>query len=201
MEEIWKDVTGYEGLYKVSNFGQVKSLKRLNSYGRTVPEKILKPHPNVKSGYLCVNLHKNNKQTMVFIHRLVATAFIPNPQNLPQVSHKDETRTNNAVDNLEWVTNKENANTPKRKERLREINTGKKTSQESKQKLSETMSKIKGRKFMCDGIYFKSATDLAKYLELPLETFLHYANRDRKIPTTLPKFLELTQRGYEPNEN
>lgn len=200
MEEIWKDVVGYEGLYKVSNLGRVKSLKRINSYGRTVPGKILKPHPNIKSGYLCVNLYKNDKPTMIPIHRLVAIAFIPNPQNLPQVGHKDETRTNNNVDNLEWVTNKENANTPKRKERLREINTGKKTSDEIKQKLSEKMSKIKGRQFMCNGIYFKSATNLAKYLELPLETFLHYANHNRKIPDTLPRFLELTQRGYETND-
>ena len=199
MEEVWKDVVEYEGLYQVSNLGRIKSLKRINSYGRTVSEKILKPHPNIKSGYLCVNLYKNDKSTIMPIHRLVAITFIPNPDNLPQVGHKDETRTNNNVDNLEWVTNKETANTSKRKERLRKINMGKKISNDVKQKLSKTMSGIKGRKFMCNDIYFESATDLAKYLELPLGTFLHYANNERKIPETLPRFLELTQRGYEQN--
>lgn len=94
--EIWKDIKEYEGLYQVSNLGRIKSLK----FGK---EKILKPI-NHTGGYLCVDLSKNNKRLYVKIHRLVAEAFIPNPENLLQVNHKDENKKNNCVDNLEWCT-------------------------------------------------------------------------------------------------
>lgn len=107
--EQWKDIAGYEGLYKVSNLGRVKSLDRTfirsderlhNKAGR-----ILKP-ANTTRGYLCVNLSDiNHNIKRVVIHRLVVQAFIPNPNNYPQVNHKDENKTNNIVDNLEWCSN------------------------------------------------------------------------------------------------
>lgn len=110
MEEIWKDIEGYEGMYQVSNLGRVKSLSRRCSthWGtRLVPEKILKPQEK-EFGYLCVNLHKDSKSKEFSIHRLVAFAFVPNPSNKPDVNHNDGNKQNNYPENLEWVTNLEN---------------------------------------------------------------------------------------------
>lgn len=106
MEE-WKDIEGYEGLYQVSNEGRVKSLHREIIYkdGRkkTIPEKILH---NLLSdlGYYHVMLSKNGIPKRYKVHRLVAKAFIPNPNNLLIINHKDENPKNNAVNNLEWCT-------------------------------------------------------------------------------------------------
>lgn len=100
-EEIWKPVPGYEGLYEVSNFGRVRSLFRY--------KKILKPSPNW-NGYTTAELWKGKRRKRISIHRLVATCFCDNPYNKPFVNHKDETRTNNRADNLEWVTHVENCN-------------------------------------------------------------------------------------------
>lgn len=98
MQEIWKNVKGYEGLYEVSNFGRVKSLRK---------EKILKLGRD-KKGYLIVGLCKNGKQRTFKAHRLVTEHFLNNPYNLPYVNHKDGNKTNNNVSNLEWCTQKEN---------------------------------------------------------------------------------------------
>ena len=110
-EEIWRPVVGFEGLYEVSSYGRVKSLKRPyeNNGGiQWTKERILSPGKD-KDGYLQVNLHCNGKQHQRKIHRLVAQAFLPNPDNLPMVNHKDEDKTNNRVDNLEWCTAKYNS--------------------------------------------------------------------------------------------
>lgn len=98
---IWKGVKGYEGLYEVSDTGLVKSLFRY--------KKILKPN-KMNTGYLSVELFKNGTSKRMSIHRLVAEAFIPNPNNYPQVNHKDENKQNNNVENLEWCTAKYNLN-------------------------------------------------------------------------------------------
>lgn len=96
--EIWKDIIGYEGLYKVSNTGKIKSLKYRNSH----KEQILKER--IQKGYNRTNLCKEGNKKQTYVHRLVAEAFIPNPAKLPLINHKDETRNNNNVDNLEWCT-------------------------------------------------------------------------------------------------
>lgn len=105
--EIWKDIEGYEGKYQISTFGRVKSMERKSrnrcgSYVRK--EKILKPI-NHRQGYLKVNINRNKRD---FIHRLVAKTFIPNPLNKEQVNHIDDNKSNNFINNLEWVTNGEN---------------------------------------------------------------------------------------------
>ena len=105
MEEIWKDKKDYEGLYQVSNLGRAKSL--INNKGQ-YREKILKH--NIRNGYPSVTLCKNKKLKSFTIHRLVAEAFIPNPNNLPCVNHKDENRLNNFFNNLEWCTYSYNIN-------------------------------------------------------------------------------------------
>lgn len=109
MKEIWKDIRGYEGLYQVSNLGRVKSLERLDRMGREIKTKILSQSDN-GNGYSYVGLYKDKKGKKVGVHRLVAQMFIPNPNNLPQVNHLDEDKYNNKIDNLAWVTNKENSN-------------------------------------------------------------------------------------------
>lgn len=97
--EIWRPVPDYEQLYHVSNYGRVKSfwLDKV---------KILKP--TLSNGYLIVGLYKSGKQKGLYVHRLVAQAFIPNPDNKPEVNHRDGNRFNNFVGNLEWMTAKEN---------------------------------------------------------------------------------------------
>lgn len=111
MQEIWKDIKGYEGKYQISNLGNVKSL----NYNKIGVEKLLSFW---KSKYLYVNLYKNNKGKTFKVHTLVAEAFIPNPNNYPQVNHKDENKHNNCVNNLEWCTAKYNCNYGTRNKRI-----------------------------------------------------------------------------------
>lgn len=100
--EVWKDIKGYEGLYKVSNTGKVKSFQRNR-------EKFLSDK-YYENGYLRASLSKNKKKKKVLIHRLVAETFIPNPENKPEVNHIDGNKRNNNVSNLEWCTRCENVN-------------------------------------------------------------------------------------------
>ena len=103
--EIWKDIKGYEGLYQISNYGNVKSLERIVKRGRNykpVCERILKTGTN--KNYTYAILSKFGKCKTAWVHRLVAEAFIPNPDNLPCINHKDENPKNNNADNLEWCT-------------------------------------------------------------------------------------------------
>lgn len=109
--EIWKDIENYEGLYQVSNFGRIKSLNHMASNGiKDIMYKgrILKPFLDGKKNYLEVCLSKNNLKKKYLVHRLVAETFLENEYNKREVNHKDGNKQNNCVDNLEWVTSKEN---------------------------------------------------------------------------------------------
>lgn len=118
-DEIWKPVVGFEGYYEVSNKGKVMSLDRIitcKAGGTYVKKgKMLKLHNS--RGYVDVHLVRGDKTQTVKVHRLVADAFIPNPNNLPEINHKDEVRNNNDVNNLEWCTKKYNMNYGTRNER------------------------------------------------------------------------------------
>ena len=110
-EEHWKPIIGFEGLYEISDLGRVKSLSRYvkskaNSKMK-IPERILKTGKN-KCGYALVVLMKNNKRHNKLVHRLVAKAFINNPENYAVVNHIDGNKHNNSLENLEWCTSKEN---------------------------------------------------------------------------------------------
>lgn len=125
MEEIWKPVVGYEGMYEVSNLGNIKSL----NYNGTREKRVMKP-TDFGGGYLRVKLWKNKTPKLFFVHRLVAQAFIPNPDNLPEINHKDENPSNNRVENLEWCDRKYNINYGTRTEKYIRTNTnGKKSKQ------------------------------------------------------------------------
>ena len=132
MEEEWRDIKGYEGYYQISNMGRVKSL----NYRRTGKEGILKAGDN-GHGYLFVVLCKDGKDNTCRINRLVAQAFIPNPDNLPEVNHKDENKKNNCVENLEWCSKSYNINygtgIKRRAEKLR----GRNHSKEHNKKIAE----------------------------------------------------------------
>lgn len=103
--EQWKAIVGYEGLYEVSDLGRVRSL----NFNHTGEIRIMKPG-NTRKGYLIAHLHKDGQQKYLQVHRLVAEAFIPNPNNLETVNHKDENKHNNSAINLEWMSLRDNIN-------------------------------------------------------------------------------------------
>ena len=135
MIEEWRDVVGYEGLYQVSSLGRVRSLPRFVGGGfcgeyKLLRGRIMKSVDN-GSGYRCVSLYRNGKRSSFYIHRLVATAFLPCLDERSVINHKDYDRTNNAVSNLEWCTQAENVHYSavrmrKPKKSCKETNTGEK---------------------------------------------------------------------------
>lgn len=132
--EIWKPVVGFEETYEISNYGRVRNHRR--GY-------LLKQFPNIKH-YLTVNLQKEKKHYSRPVHRLVALAFIPNPNKLPQVNHKDENPSNNFVGNLEWCTNEYNIRYGSRLERLSKTMKGVPKSPETRARMQLAQNKRKG---------------------------------------------------------
>ena len=132
--EVWKDVVGYEGLYKISNYGRIKTLERYYFSGmynsiKKHQQEMIRKNEKTKNGYFRVALYKNGKTKRYLVHRLVAQHFIPNINNFSQINHKDENKENNYYKNLEWCNNKYNVNYGKRNEKAR-----------------KSIIKIKGRK-------------------------------------------------------
>lgn len=119
-KEIWKDLEGYEGYYQASSWGNIRSVDRVvistDGKRRSLKGKILKPQIN--KGYYLINLNKNGKKKKALVSRLVAKTFVDNPMQKEEVNHIDEDKLNNSVDNLEWVTSKENANWGTRNKRI-----------------------------------------------------------------------------------
>ena len=112
--EIWKPIKGYEGMYEVSNLGNVRSLDRYVTNGNRyclLKGKPMKPYL-ISTGYLMADLYKNSQRTNYLIHRLVSEAFIPNPNVLPFIDHINTIKTDNRVENLRWCSQKENCNNP-----------------------------------------------------------------------------------------
>lgn len=102
--EDWADIPGFDGKYQVSKFGQIRRFGFVDTLGRKHLAKILSPVLNLKRGYVSITLYKDGKEVRKYIHRIVAETFIPNPDNLPEVNHKDGNKENNCVNNLEWCT-------------------------------------------------------------------------------------------------
>lgn len=210
MEEIWKDIKGYEGLYQVSNLGRVRSLDRVARNGHKYSGKIRKQC--FSRGYLIVSLSKDGVKKHPHVHRLVAEAFVPNPENKPEVSHLDETKTNNKADNLVWATSKENCNMPKHIERLSGANNpnyGIKMSDEQKRKISETKKSNmdwvgeknpmygkhrwrgeapRARKTMCEGVVYSCALECWEHYhsiglcDRSIRTMNYWLSNPEKMP-------------------
>jgi len=124
MKEIWKDIAGYEGYYQVSNLGNVRSLDRIikGSLGQPKRQKGKAVNPRLRGSYMAVTFSKDNEPKTISVHRLVAIAFVENPNNYPCVNHKDENKLNNNADNLEWCTKLYNSNYGNCRKKIGEAN-------------------------------------------------------------------------------
>ncbi len=156
MTEIWRDIKGYENKYQISTLGRLKSVKN---------DLIMRPMV-ATNGYLIACLWKDNRQRKFTIHKLVANTFIPNPNNLMEINHIDEDKTNNRVDNLEWCTHLYNMNYGSIRIKIGNANRGKTPSEETKRKLSLDTSQ---RRWINDGKNNKyiNVNELEKWLTLP----------------------------------
>lgn len=160
MEEIWKDIEGYEGLYQVSNLGRVRSL----GFDKWHKGRVLKQSFDSKDNYLFVGLHKDGKTKQKNVHRLVAETFIPNPNNLPCVNHINEIKTDNRAVNLEFCTIKYNSNYGNAKKNMIESRRKNNDQEEINRKIKD--AKKRNQSYSCEkpvAQYTISGTLVATY--------------------------------------
>lgn len=149
--EIWKNIEGYEGIYEVSNLGRIRSIDRTITTRKGVVRYMKGKLMSLcmdNNNYKHILLSKENKQTLMLVHRLVAEAFLPNPDNKTEVNHINTIRTDNRVENLEWCTRKENCNNPLTKEKQKTTNK-RVHSEETRKRISLA---LKGRKISKESI-------------------------------------------------
>jgi len=169
-KEIWKDIDGFEGLYEISSIGQINSIKRNGTLGGLLKQRI------DRYGYSTVVLYKNGTPNYYSRHRLVAQAFIPNPNNYPEVNHKNGKKLDNFASNLEWVTAAENTRHAWQNglvphlHGMAHYNYGKKLSKEHKRKISNALSGLilNKRPVICinTSARYASATDAGERLKI-----------------------------------
>lgn len=184
VEVVRKPVVGYEGYYEVDQFGRVYALDRVitvNDNGRTY-DKPLKGKQMKQSmhskGYKTVSLTKYGKTKTIYVHRIVAEAFIPNPNDLPFINHIDEDKTNNFVENLEWCTEQYNSTYGKARQKQANALRGKKHTKEHNEKIGKSMLAYQngengnGQKVVCleSGQMFSSISECARTMGVPFET-------------------------------
>lgn len=160
-EEIWKDIAGFEGSYQINKKGEVRSLKK------GFEGKIIK-YRKMRDGYYYYRLRKDEKNWLIAMHRLIAMTFIPNPDSLPQVNHKDENKLNNEITNLEWCSRKYN------------INYGTGHARSTKKIIA-----MRAKKVRCieTGEIFESINAAARYVNDYVATLSHVCNKDPSFYT------------------
>lgn len=195
MEELWKDIKGYEGLYQISTFGRVRSLDRTvihkNGHVRQYCGCIKKLCVDSTKQYWSVTLNKNGKKKSFNVHTIVARTFIPNPDNLPLVMHLDQKnlrndgKCNNCVDNLAWGRNIDNMSQKVARQRLSKAHKGKILTQEWKDNVNKNRS---GKKAVfSSGILFESIAECARFYSMNKETLRFWLNNPRLMPRYLSK--------------
>lgn len=168
VEEIWKPIIGYEGLYEISNYGSIRSVERtvISKNGRVLKQKGILLKTNKRGRYTCKSLFKDGGSRAYTVHRLVALVFLPNSENKPHINHIDNDRYNNYVGNLEWVTQKENL--------IHAANQGRMSKPPVNYTSLERLQQVK--ELLEQGI---SRTEIAKRLKMSRHTMYDYFGSDK----------------------